>query len=74
MSKICDSWQIPHINLSEIHDPQAISLKLEEVNPKIILCAIEDLNREDIQDVIQLLRVAYVAIDECQVLRKGTKY
>ena len=66
MSKVCSDWKIPCLNVSDIR-PDELPLKLEEIKPKIILCSIEDLNNEDIQDKLQLLNIAYVSIDECQV-------
>ena len=66
MSKVCISWKIPFLNISEIK-LEELPLKLEEVKPKILLASIEDMNREDVQDKLQLLNIAYVAIDECQV-------
>ena len=69
MSKVCSDWKIPCLNISDIR-PDELPLKLEEIKPKIILCSIEDLNNEDIQDKLQLLNIAYVSIDECQVFPK----
>ena len=69
MEKICQSWQIPFLNLSDIARPEEIPEKMEELNPKIILCSIEDISNEQIQSKLQLLDVSYVAIDECQVIQ-----
>ena len=59
-------WGIPFLNLSGI-PPEDITAKIELSNPKIILSSIEDISREEIQSQLQLLKIAYVAIDESQV-------
>ena len=67
MEKICTDWKIPFVNLTGI-PPEDITAKLQLCNPKIILSSIEDISREEVQSQIQLLNIAYVAIDESQVL------
>ena len=67
MEKICFDWEIPVLNISNIQNPDDIPEKLEELNPKVILASIEDLDREEVQAKLQLVNISYVAIDECQV-------
>ena len=67
MASICDSWNIPYIDLSKIHPPEEISAAIDAVQPKIILSSIECISSPAIQDQINALDVAYVAVDECQV-------
>ena len=67
METICTAWNIPFLNLSGVGDPEDISEKLRQLNPKIILASIEDISNAEIQSQLQLLHVTYVAIDECQV-------
>ena len=82
MAAICDTWRIPYVDLSNIHTSEQISSVLEELQPKVILCSIESISNPAIQDQINNLDVAYIAIDECQVIlwehymviSKGTVY
>ena len=67
MAATCEDWDIPYLNLSDITKPAEIAAKLEEMNPKIILCSIEDISNSAIQAELQSLKVSYVAVDECQV-------
>ena len=67
METICADWGIPFVNISGITNPEDIPEILNQSNPKVILSSIEDISREDIQTHLQLLQIAYVAIDECQV-------
>ena len=67
MSQICTNWKIPYLNISEISNLEELPFKIEEIKPKVLLASIEDINREDVQDKLQLLNIAYVSIDECQV-------
>ena len=67
MAGICEGWGIPYLNLSDITSPAEISVKLAEIDPKIILCSIEAISDHAIQTELQSLDVSYIAIDECQV-------
>ena len=67
MGVICRQWKIPYLDLSEISEPESISMRLSERKPKVILSSIEDISREDIQKHLQTLNISYVAVDECQV-------
>ena len=67
MALVCENWKIPYINLADIRKPDDITQQIEEVQPKIILCSIENISDEAIQRKLQRLNVAYVAVDECQV-------
>ena len=67
MAGICEDWDIPYLNLSEITKPVEIAAKLEEKDPKIILSSIEDISNCAVQDQLQSLKVSYIAVDECQV-------
>ena len=67
MEVVCVSWKIPFLNISSISRPEEIPEKIEQIKPKILLSAIEDVNNEDIQDKLAMLDISYVAIDECQV-------
>ena len=67
MATICQNWDIPYLNISDITNPVEISSKLEETEPKIILASIEDVSNPVIQGQLQLLLVSYIALDECQV-------
>ena len=67
MANICESWSIPHLNLSDIISPTEITAKLQEIDPKVILCSIEAISDHTIQSELQSLNVSYIAIDECQV-------
>ena len=49
MATICQSWEIPYLNISDITNPAEIAAKLEETDPKIILCSIEDISDPRIQ-------------------------
>ena len=69
MATICENWEIPYLNISDITSPAEISSKLEETEPKIILASIEDVSDPAIQGQLQLLQVSYIALDECQVIR-----
>ena len=68
MSLVCKKWGIPYINLADARNPDEITKMIEELNPKVILCSIEDVSDEAIQRRLQRLDVAYVAVDECQVM------
>ena len=67
MEAVCASWKIPFLNISSISSPNEIPEKIEQIKPKILLSAIEDVNDEDIQDKLAMLDISYVAVDECQV-------
>ena len=68
MSLVCKKWGISHLNLADMKNLDEISNKIDELNPKIILCSIEDVSDEATQRRLQKLDVAYVAVDECQVM------
>ena len=68
MAKICVDWKIPFIDLSQIPKNDDLAARIEEVQPKIILCSIEDISNPIVQNGLQLVNIQYVAIDECQVL------
>ena len=68
MSLVCERWGIPYLNLVDTRSPGEIKQKIEELEPKIILCSIEDVSEEATQKILQTLDVAYVAVDECQVM------
>ena len=70
MAEVCKSWRIPFINLADIKNPDDITKLISEVNPKIIICSIEDVSDPAIQKRLQKLKVAYVAVDEAQVVVK----
>ena len=74
MATICQSWEIPYLNISDITNPAEIAAKLEETDPKIILCSIEDISDPRIQSQLQSLNVSYVALDECQVHLPSLSY
>ena len=67
MEAVCTAWNIPCLNISSVASPQDIPEKIEQMKPKILLAAIEDIDREEVQDQLHLLDISYVAIDECQV-------
>ena len=67
MEKICSEWNISCLNISNILSPDEIPVKIDELSPKVILASIEDLDKEDVQAALQMVNIAYVAIDECQV-------
>ena len=67
MAKICDDWNIPYINLSEVSKKEDIASIIEEAKPKIILSSIEDISDPIVQNSLQLVNIKYVALDECQV-------
>ena len=67
MASVCTEWNIPFLNLSDVPNPTDIPLKLDELQPKIILASIEDISNATIQSKLQSADVQYVAIDECQV-------
>ena len=67
MSTVCSTWNIPYLDLSDVSNPEDIPRKLLELDPKIIIASIEDINKEEIQAKLQKVDVRYVAIDECQV-------
>ena len=68
MAGICDSWDIPYLNLSEIN-PLEIQEKIDSEDPKILLASIEDITNPVIQSQIQNVDVSYIALDEAQVYR-----
>ena len=68
MEKICTDWNIPFLNLSSVSRADQIPEMLKQTSPKVILSSVEDISREEIQSELQLLDIAYVAIDESQVL------
>ena len=74
MASLCTTWNIPFLNLSEVGNPEDLSEMLKKSLPKIILSSIEDISREEIQSQLQLLDIAYVAIDECQVWNQNYIY
>ena len=61
MAKICDDWNIPYINLSEISKKEDISTIVEEAKPKIILSSIEDISDPIVQNSLQLV-LNYICI------------
>ena len=67
MANICERWHIPYLNLSDVTSPSEIASRLRELDPKIILCSIEDISDPNIQSQLQSLMVSYIAMDECQV-------
>ena len=67
METNCIDMGIPFLNISGVGNPENIKEILEQSSPKVILSSIEDISREEIQSQLQLLKIAYVAIDECQV-------
>jgi len=67
MINICKEWKIPYLNISELSTKEDVQSKLEAVKPKVIICSIEDINKEEIQASLQLQKISYIAIDECQV-------
>ena len=68
MAGICDSWDIPYLNLSDIN-PLEIQEKIDSEDPKILLASIEDITNPVIQSQIQNVDVSYIALDEAQVYR-----
>ena len=66
MADICEKWKIPCLNLADIR-PGEIAQQIETLNPKIILCSIENIVDEAVQRALRKLKVDYVAVDECQV-------
>ena len=72
MTVVCQRWDIPYLNISDVINPVEIASKLEETDPKIILCSIEDISNPAIQAQLQTLEVSYIALDECQVISPGS--
>ena len=72
MTVVCQRWDIPYLNISDVINPVEIASKLEETDPKIILCSIEDISNPAIQAQLQSLEVSYIALDECQVITPGS--
>ena len=68
MASICEEWDIPYLNLSEVRNHGDITTKLQELEPKVIIASIEDMANSSIQSQIQTLKISYIALDECQVL------
>ena len=67
MASLCEAWDIPYLNLSDIPNKSDVESKIEAGDPKIILSSIEDISNPLIQSQLQTLDVSYVAIDEAQV-------
>ena len=67
MASTCEQWQIPYLNLAEVHSPSDIPRKLSEVSPKIVLCSIEAISDPAVQSQLQSINVEYIAVDESQV-------
>ena len=67
MSKICEAWKIPYINLSNITSRESTPTFTHSQAQKIILASIEDLTDVMIQKYLLSLKISYVAVDECQV-------
>ena len=67
MASICQAWDIPYLNLADIHHPTEIQSKLSDLEPKIILTSIEDISNPAIQSELQTLDICYIAVDEAQV-------
>ena len=67
MEKICSEWNISCLNISNILNTDDIPVKIDELGPKVILASIEDLDKEDVQSMLQMIDITYIAIDECQV-------
>ena len=67
MSSICEDWEIPYLNISEVRNPAEITTKLQELQPKVIIASIEDIANSSVQSQLQALKISYVALDECQV-------
>ena len=55
------------MHLADITAYENLAGMIAQLNPKVILCSIEDINDPQIQKQLQELTVAYVAIDEAQV-------
>ena len=56
------------MNLADVRNASEIPKKIEDLQPKVILCSIEDISDEATQRSLQKLDVAYVAVDEAQVM------
>ena len=69
MATTCENWDIPYLDLSTIKCPGDIGVKLQELEPKIILSSIEDISNPSVQAQLQSLNISYITIDECQVLQ-----
>ena len=83
MGDICQSAGIPFINLgrltfikqkfliddfeAEVHNLNELGLMIQQNEPKILLCSIENVDDPIVQKQIQNLQIAYVAVDEAQV-------
>ena len=67
MASLCEAWDIPYLNLSEIPNSSEIESKVDAEDPKIILSSIEDISNPVIQSQLQIREVSYIAIDEAQV-------
>ena len=63
----CESYGIPYLNLSEVNSSAEIGAKLEEIDPKVVICSIEAISDPSVQAQLQSLAVSYIALDECQV-------
>ena len=53
---------------AEVKLPDEIKNFITHENPKVILGSIEDINNPSIQKSLMKLNIAYVAVDEAQVL------
>ena len=67
MASVCEAWDIPYLNLSNIHNPSDIQTKVVDLDPKIILASIEDISNPSVQSELQGLTIRYIALDEAQV-------
>ena len=71
MASNCVAYEIPYLNLSDVHNPDEIQTKIDEVDPKILLMSIEDVSNPLVQSELQNLDIRYIAIDEAQVPSSG---
>ena len=74
MASLCEEWDIPYLDVSTVKTGERIDILLDELQHKVILCSIEAISNSSIQDQLQSLNVAYIAIDECQVKQACTRF
>ena len=72
MASVCKAWDIPYLNISDVHSTSEIQTKVADLDPKIILASIEDISNPSVQSELQGLAIRYIALDEAQVHLVGS--
>ena len=70
MIAFLDRTKTPYLNVSKVPADRLASLispPIHTSRPRILICNIETLAREDIQAALLCVHLAYVALDEAQV-------